>query len=423
MRVLLINDTSSSPNWGARATSIALKKMITDTGDHSLTNLKQDNVQGYRDSRDPVNKFKNILKQFIPPALLELKQKLPFNFTSSSVFQNTPQKWEDFERLRKKISRDKMGLSEKFQAIARTDIVIIQGEGCIYGNTKHSRMLLFFGYLAKKYFNKPVLMVNHTADFSHPVLHKIAQNVYPLFDDVVFREPVSAQQCNSFCSGRRGADAAFIFKPASLSDWLPIADRDTYFDFWPESAPFDPGNPYICIGGGSGLPSVNNNSFDPVAKYSTLISYLQKNFSQQLVLTASGSTDLRIFRALAERHNLPLLGLATPVQQAVDILGNARAYIGGRWHPSIFSLSGGTPIIPITANSFKMDALGRLFGLTESSINPSNIDAEKEKIADLLNDYFSRGKNLREQLENRARKEEEKAFENVAFLRKDHAIT
>lgn len=419
MRVLLINDTSSSQNWGARATSFALKRMISSTGNHSITAIKQDNTILDKNNPNSANKSKGLIKLLLPPIIIDFKKKYFPKLSFPNNSRNIPQKWENFEKYLNKVTSDGNIFQHELEAIQQAEVVVIQGEGCLRDNTFQSRMMLFLGFVAKKHFGKPVLMVNHTADFSHPALFKIAENVYPLFDDVVFREPTSAKRCKSFCSGRIGADAAFTFEPINHSHWLPLAKRDTYFDFWPDTACFDPAKPYICIGGGSGLPSVSDDRYDPIAKYSTLITYLQKHLPHQIVLTASGSADLYIFRSLATKFNLPLLGSRIPVQQAVDILGNTAAYIGGRWHPSIFALSGGAPIIPLTANTFKMEALSKLFGLTNFTIDPENIDKRKGHIVDLLKDYIKQGESLRMDLKEKAQKESKKAMENVAFFQKD----
>ena len=113
------------------------------------------------------------------------------------------------------------------------------------------RTELFLGFLIKTYFKKPIIIVNHTADFDHPDLLKIAQKVYPLFDDVVFRDPISEERCRTFCSGRFVPDSAFLFEPAPMETWKPIASRFTYFEVWPDRAQFDPTYPYLCVGGSS----------------------------------------------------------------------------------------------------------------------------------------------------------------------------
>jgi len=420
MKILLVNDTSDSPNWGARATSFTLKKMIADTGDHSIQTFGQNNILDLKDGNNFFSSSKDLLKLVIPPIVFTLRQSLLQKLNYAGQRQSVPRKWEDFENSLTKITNKNHDLTRELQIIQDVDLVMIQGEGCIHGNTFHSRLMLFWGYVSKKIFNKPVIIVNHTADFSHPDLYEIAKNIYPLFDDIVFRDPISARRCNEFCNGRIGTDAAFLFEPINFSQCTAVVNRDTYFNFFPNKAEFDPEKPYLCIGGGSGLPSSSDDRYNTVvANLSNLITFLQKQFSHQIVLTVSGITDQKIFRYLSNKHNLPLLGLSIPVQQAVDILGNAKAYIGGRWHPSIFSLSGGVPVIPFSANTFKMEALTEMFGLENNTIDPVNIGSavEKNKIGDLLSKYLNEGSTLRASLKERYKEAAVKATENVSYLR------
>ncbi len=96
-----------------------------------------------------------------------------------------------------------------------------------------------------------MIIVNHTMPFGHPELKKMAMGIYLHFKDVVFRETYSVEHTRDLCNGRFAPDTAFLFKPASRQEWLPIASRPTYFDIWPDQGQFDPALPYICIGGSS----------------------------------------------------------------------------------------------------------------------------------------------------------------------------
>ena len=410
MKILLINDTSSSSNWGSRATSFALKKMISETGSHTIQSITEGDLlklKGFNNTSGPSNR---LLKLLVPPIFFKAKRRLLFK-------EHIPRKWGDFDAYLRKTIRSNL-FSEVLGEIEASDFVVVQGEGCIRHNTFLSRILFFLAYISKSHFGKPVVMVNHTADLSHPELLEIAQNVYPLLDDVVFRDHLSVEKYSNFSHGRFAADSTFTFRPISNKEWYAISQRPTYFDFWPEDAStFNPGRPYICLGGGSGLPSENENRYSPIDKYSELIQYLQKNLQHQIVLTVSGYTDLWIFRALADKFGLPLIGLNIPVQQAVDIMGNASAYIGGRWHPSLFAVSGGTPVIPFQANTFKMKALTRLFSLKEIVFDVKNMERDKELILSTLQDYLAEGLQLREELIKKSEEYGRTVPEHVAYLR------
>ncbi len=111
------------------------------------------------------------------------------------------------------------------------------------------------------------------------------------------------------------------------------------------------------------------------------------------------------------------MGLTTPIQQAVDILGNADAYIGGRWHPSIFALRGGTPILPLSAKTFKMQALSEMAGLSVPPFDAEHPDRDAQAIAQQMSSFLDGGVDLREQIRSRAEEMAEDSWANVAYLR------
>jgi hypothetical protein len=64
--------------------------------------------------------------------------------------------------------------------------------------------------------------------------------------------------------------------------------------------------------------------------YRTLIHLIRSEYDGSVVLAVSDLMDQPPFRWLAREMNLPLVSLRAPVQQVVDILGNADAYLGGQ---------------------------------------------------------------------------------------------
>jgi polysaccharide pyruvyl transferase WcaK-like protein len=114
---------------------------------------------------------------------------------------------------------------------------------------------------------------------------------------------------------------------------------------------------------------------------------------------------------------LPLIGLSAPVQQAVDVLGHADAYIGGRWHVSIFALRGGTPVLALAADGFKMRALVDMAGLPSTTFDPLGLQREKSAIGRRLSACLEQGQDLRDRLCTWAEEMAASSWDNVAFLR------
>ncbi len=418
MNVFLINDTSDDSNWGARATSNALRLLIEENGgtirDTLYSKSLDYNSQKLKKAKNP-NLTKRTIDLLLPPvipkALRRLSKKL-----MPPVSDTVPLKWSDFDKFAEFLISGEI-FHEIKEAFDQNDLVILNGEGCIYGLKRESRFIYFLAYVSKKYFKKPTAIVNHTAELSDPALMEMARNVYPLLDDVVFRESVSAQECKEFTRFSVAADAAFVYRPMRYDEWIKTASRPGYFDVFPyRTYDFDPSKPYICLGGSSVYLRPETIGYDPVPGYLKLIKELKKEFSQ-IVLTASAATDEEVLGPISQKYKIPLIGLNTAIRQAIDILGNSRVYIGGRWHPSIFALSGGTPVVPLSAFTFKMRALMNEIELDVPVIDSLNLEHETEKVIRLCRSHLDNGEALRRLLKRKSDKYTMKSRRNVDLLK------
>jgi polysaccharide pyruvyl transferase WcaK-like protein len=297
------------------------------------------------------------------------------------------------------------------------DVAVIHGDGAMVGCGIIPRTDLFLAYLIKKHLGKPVVIVNHSVDFDHPALREMARHVYPLFDDVVFRDPLSVGRCSEFCSGRFAADTAFWFRPAPKNEWLSIAGRPTYFDVWPDTAAFDPSRPYVCVGASSILSKAWRPS-QAAADFAALIQHLRTIYAGQIVLTVSGLSELALFRPVSRDLGLPLLNPTTPVQQAVDLLAHADAYIGGRWHSAIFALRGGAPIVPLSAKQSKMKSLMQAAGLPSDEFDAFDLGRHQRQIGHLLLSHLERGTELKARLREWSDAQAINCWDNVTYLRR-----
>ena len=325
-----------------------------------------------------------------------------------------PKTWQDFHFCADQVMKRNF-LPDIKQALQDCDVVMIHGEGGIFGQQRESRMMLFIAYLAKQYFYKPVALVNQTSDLSDPILYEMAKQVYPMLDDVVFREPTSAQMCKDFSEGFIAADTGFAFEPSSQKAWADVASKPGYFHYYPENTgEFNPKEPYVCVGGSSIYYRKDRPNYDPVAGFTKLCQTLLEQ--TQVVLTASAQADLPIFEPIARNLHLPLIRPETPPQQAVDLLAHAAAYIGGRWHSSIFAFLGGTPVVPLGSHTFKVDSLFKQMEIDVQPFEALDLERESDGIVSLFNNYLAQP-SLRNTLRNRAKTLGEQSWENVRLLR------
>jgi hypothetical protein len=426
VNVLFVNDSTTHANWGGRAASIALRMMIRQSGGTIVRTITIDDLEspslgasGLPDAAgDGRGRAKEALRPFVPPVLLRLRRRFaPPTAPESRLIPGT---WEDYGPAMQRVLNGEPPWPHLLASCEDVDVAVVFGDGDIYGNHLLPRALLFLSYVLKRHLGKSVVMVAHSADFAHPDLLRVAEHVYPLYDDVVFRDRVSAERCRSLCRGRVAADTAFWFEPAAREAWTPVAGRPTYFDVWPAETGFDPARPYLCLGGSSLNHDADADTvFDG---YAGLVEHLRSIYAGQVVLTVSDTVDDLVFRALAEAYDLPVIGVTTPVQQAVDVLGNADAYIGGRYHPSIFALRGGTPIVPLAGKTFKMQALADMAGLPSATFDAGDPARDKDVLGRQLLAYLDQGDQLRNKLRAWAGDMARDSWQNVAYLARLRAL-
>jgi polysaccharide pyruvyl transferase WcaK-like protein len=415
-QVYLVNDTSLNLNWGSRATTYKLRQMLSRVGaevTHSLPLYQLSHLTW--EARPATANMSKQLRGLATGYPVSKLASVFLNNTTRFLPEVIPARWSEFEVFAKRVMAERI-LTEVKTALSSCDVVVINGEGGIFGNQRESRAILFTAYLAKKFFDKPVTLVSHSADIRQSVLQEIAEHVYPLLDDVVFREKKSQQLCAPFKAGKLAADVTFDYQPAPDEAWLKVASRPGYFHTFPEaSGEFDPRKPYVCVGGSSIYFRKDRPNFNPAPSFSKLCQRLQYDIGQ-VVLTASAEADLPLLEPIAKTLKLPLIRPELSPQQAVDLLGHATAYIGGRWHSSIFAATGGTPIITLAAHTFKVAALNEQLGLEHPPYNPLTLEQAIEPILKQLNFYLG-NTNARLELRNRARELGKLSWENVRFVR------
>lgn len=289
----------------------------------------------------------------------------------AAVRDSVPLRFTDYEKAARRALRS-AAFEQECEAMEACDLLFVNGEGSIYDRQRKGRMILFLAFLGIRYFRKPVCIVNHTAALNDPETRAAAFAVYPELADVVFREPISARQFEGVCRFAVAADAAFAYQPEATG--LHAATR-----YLKNRELFDVERPYVCVGGSSIYLRPDRPSYDPVPAFVRLCSELRLRYGQ-VVLTASCATDERLFYRVVRELPMPLLCVDTPTQTAVDILGAAACYIGGRWHPAIFALTGGTPVVVLSANTFKTAGLVEHVGMSGRVYDALRLHAEVPEI-------------------------------------------
>ena len=424
MKVLFINDSTSSANWGDRAAAFSLKAMVAGAGANISGIITEEDLALTRFGRPPkhhqssMHGGRAILRSLIPPVLLAARRRVLKGVDLTADNRVIPERWEGFGRAADLVMAAPDGPWPWLRAAIReAHLVVIHGDGAMTGEGIIPRTDLFLAYLAQERLDTPVVLANHSADFDRPELRRMAEHVYPRLADIVFRDPVSATRWKHLGGGRFAADSAFWFTPAGRDSWAALARRPTYFDVWPDTAPFDPAAPYLCLGGSS-LHGTAWRPLELARSYAALAASLRAVYGGQILLTTSGLQELEAFRPLALELGLPLVAPTIPVQQAVDILSNADAYVGGRWHSAIFALRGGAPVVPLSAKQGKMGSLMQAADLPAAEFDAFEVGRDGEAIAGALRSLLDAGDALRGRLRTWADGMAANSWENVAYVRR-----
>ena len=254
MKIFLFNDSRSQNNWGCRATTEALISLIEESENELIGTLEVEEISSIK-----LNRFSKKIKNFI--------KKFNYFYTfSRKIFWLTKklrgpnasylESMQDFERFSKRIFLNEVW-QEYLPDLKTCDLVLVNGEGSIYSSEQKGFMTLFICWFAKNKLNKKCILVNHTADLSNKKMMKLAEEIYPILDDVSYRDPISDKKYNYLVKNEDTfvPDAAFIHKYVARN-FFKSEDID-YQKFNVDLVQDD----YICLLGSSILGRPENGGF------------------------------------------------------------------------------------------------------------------------------------------------------------------
>lgn len=309
-RVLLINDTSNWYHFGCTATSTALKSSIT--------------AQGFAIHSLPTERLMHCAP--VPERLVDFDAA------------------EFFERFR-------AGCRDVVQAVETAELIVINGEGSLHGQSDYARLLLYLAYIAATRFGKRVQIVNHScypesaARITDPMVNALYRKVYETLDFIAVREPLSAEILR-----------ALGLAPVQAFDCLPLYVAEHYR---PRPSARRSG---IVVAGSvawrdSGMPALLRLielAHDQREPISVLIG-AQANPARD---------DLAFVAALrqAEPAGWALIEAQSPGAW-LDTIGGARLLVSGRFHHSLAALCLGTPFVALESNTPKLHAVTTMLEL------------------------------------------------------------
>ena len=430
-RVFFVGDNSSNANWG-RAASLALGQLlsksfeITGTVTGAFFDLSSAEA-GYIGTLMP-GRYYAFYRQ-----LMQWRWRRPYSW----YFQL--EQWfgaKDFIDEDPVVSVDNlMAHKARYPALARiydqaeqSDFLLVDGDGDIIFATpprRHTLCLLALMELGIR-LKKPVFLVNSMiSDCPHTGRNKStlasAARLMTQCRAVTLRDPQSYEYVR-----KEMPEANAFLVPDSLFTWYPLytsaaegtpklldsqvpdlktAEYKSNFDF---------SRPYICIGGGALAGSQPEHA---LRSYSNLVKKVAQ-LGYGICLTENDRPD-SFLRTIAKELNVGLVPVDAPTQFCGAVLGNARLFISGRYHPSIFASLGGTPCIFLATHAHKMGSLAEVLQYqTPRQFNAFPSDSEIPEIVDLARTYLAEGEGLRARIRNVAKSRCEEASQLPAILKR-----
>lgn len=384
MKVLLAPDTSDHQNWGCRVMGAGFRAALPRNG-----------------------------------------ARVVWRIPSAWFYRNDPElgrlsSMADIRAIGERVARGQV-LRELSISLRACDLVYMNAENFIRRGTTKGRRLLLLAYLAKVVFGKPCVISNASLEMEEPELVEMVTEILPLLDEVHLREEESVEHAGVLFEPprwRRIPDIAWAYPAAPLEQWAELGSRAGHFSAWPDMADgFDPRRPYVTVCASSAYSLPRGSGVDMVPAFTRLCQRLHAEVGPVL-LAAPDESDLVLLRKVQAAASLPLLGTHMPVQQAVDVIGNARVHVGGRWHLGIFAATGGTPQVALGANSHKMQGLARQLGHAEEVFDPFALGEHIDEIVDLARQHVAAGQPLRDRIQAQARELAEQVPANMEFVRR-----
>jgi len=369
-KLLLINDNSAHPNWGAQATPFALREvLLKKIPDCEIRAIEWDWIRMER--RAPKS---GLLKRFefrldaIPHmAFLVRKVTRPVEFY--------PRVRDDFDWFADQWLAGRVGSvsSEYLKLVQWADVVVYNGENNLFRNTLEGCRSIFLAFLAKERLKKPVCAVNHTVHITgvRPVMKAMIQSVFPRLDLVTSREPRSYQAFRDLgvSNARSGADIVFALKETdearrAVDQWLK--DNDLF------------GKPFACVSS-SGLPvSWPLNEHD--GAMTELVRGLRLKLEMPIVLLAR-DPSCQFLGNVARRTGNPYFGPDHHFSELWPLFRNASVVVSGHYHYVIIAAISGCPFVPLAANNHKM--VGVCEQLNWANTEPFDVTWLEPRIEDI----------------------------------------
>ncbi len=374
MKLLLVDDNRDHTNWGGRATSIALTRLLSGAGhDVAATVANREVHTVVAVSESPVLRRALRAAPLRRQATFYLEhgvriRRLLTELGLRDVIGNDPA--ASAQRLLKH-RRDHPLLASLYERVIEADAVVVNGEGSMIFKAQPRRELAFqLAMLAlAEALGKPAYYLNAVVSDApggvrNAETYAAALRRLERCARVSVRDPHSLELLRAsgyFVPASLVPDALFSWYPERLSPahakylaypqaLIPHPENEAHLRW-------DFSKPYLCVAGSSHAATDQARA---EACYGALVESL-KVLGLPLYLIESCTGD-RFLHRVGARAGVPVIPVATNVFAGGLILAGARALVTGRYHPAILASLGGTPCVFLGSDSHKTRSLQALLG-------------------------------------------------------------
>ena len=348
-KILLLNYSAGEANWGCKATSKGLIELIRKAYPHA-----------------------RILKR--PTWSVNNEDQARYK----EVLPNNPKEFDSY--ILPRISTD-----PSFKDFDWAEVIILNGEGNIheYQSWRAEPYLrLLEVYAAKRFFpRKKTMTVNQTVDYWSDDFGYWVKEAYENCDYVSVREPRSLARLKSLGLEKTKLvpDAAFITRPVSEKKARAfLAKRG-----------IEEG--YIGLFFGQ---TMGYADFDKIEDFFIRL----RKFNRQVVLFAAPWPDHDVAENLKMKYNVNVIGLEAYPEMLVGILREASMVLSGRFHCCIFTALAGTPLVPWSSNTDKIESTIELLEYDVPVMAFEN--TSNAQIMDTVEDVWKNRDQLKKDLQN-----------------------
>lgn len=365
-RVLFLNDGSTSSNWGLQTASFGLKSNIENFRGNQKENLITGSVSN-------VDYGRIFSSRTLAPFASVLNRQLVSDRLGLASFYRLPQSSLDLDQFCELWDKQKGGRGAELllRLAADTDVIVIQGEGGIHGNTIAAGLSAFFSYYAKTRLEKKVIITNSSYGLSHANLGLQSLLIKASEAGVVFtaREPVSQR-----------ALSGLLKRPVSLAPDSAFASTADHLDAGGILANQGESRRkrYWALSG-TMLAGVFNTPGSQRWLEETIFQ-VSREVGLRPLFVHKDPEDRHIAK-IVQRSGGHVPSSIPSLREFLELLSGAEFLISGRYHHLISAASLGIPVIPLETSSTKIQGLSELLDIQQNEqvvINPFHSAARRD---------------------------------------------